>query len=269
MQYPTRPTARKSLGQHFLRDEGVLAAMADALAPPPGARVLEIGPGDGALTRRLLERGAQVTALEIDENLRPHLQPLEAEGRLRVRFEDALQARWPQVCEETDPPAAYLAANLPYYITTPLLEKVLDARLPVVRAVVLMQSEAADRLTARPGTRAFGPLALALASRAEASLICEVPPGAFEPPPHVTSRALLLSMRPCDPAAQARLMRLARAAFAHRRKTLRNALAGAFPAQRLQDALAACGLSLTARPEELPRDVFQRLADALYFADRE
>jgi len=210
--------ARQRLGQHFLIKGSVLERIARAACPAPQPLVIEIGPGRGALTAKLLERAARVVAIEIDPDLAGHLrQRFAGDRRLEVVEADVLSvdlAHWGP---------APIAGNLPYYITSPILERALRLRPP--RAVFLLQKEVARRLVARPGSRDYGYLTVATGLFANPKLLCEVPPAAFRPPPKVDSAVVEFS--PCFPAmpdAEAFLEFVAQC-FRHKRKTIRNNLA--------------------------------------------
>jgi 16S rRNA (adenine1518-N6/adenine1519-N6)-dimethyltransferase len=210
--------ARQRLGQHFLMNGSVLDRIARAACPAPQSLVIEIGPGRGALTAKLLDRAARVIAIEIDHDLAGYLrQRFAGDARLEVIEADVLSvdlAQWGP---------APIAGNLPYYIASPILERALRLRPP--RAVFLLQKEVALRLVAQPRSRDYGYLTVATALFATARLVCEVPPSAFRPPPKVDSAVVEFS--PCAPAMADPEAFLAFAAqcFRHKRKTIRNNLA--------------------------------------------
>jgi 16S rRNA (adenine1518-N6/adenine1519-N6)-dimethyltransferase len=209
--------ARQRLGQHFLIKGSVLERIAAVACPAPAELVVEIGPGRGALTEKLLKRAARVVAVELDHYLAEHLrQKFAGEPRLEVIEGDALQTdlgRWG---------GAAIAGNLPYYVATPIIEK--TVRLGVPRAVFLIQKEVAERLVAQPGTRAYGFLTVQTAVFAQARLLFDVKPGAFHPPPKVDSAVVLLEPRQCTLADREGFLRFAGQCFVHKRKTIRNNL---------------------------------------------
>ena len=209
--------ARQKLGQHFLRNPAILERIAAAVCPRPEPTVVEIGPGRGALTAKLLEKSSRVVAIELDPDLAGHLrQKFAHEPRLEIVEADALSAdlgQWGSVP---------IAGNLPYYVATPIIEKTI--RLYPPRAVFLIQKEVAERLVAQPGERAYGFLTVATGLFASARLLFEVKPGAFQPPPAVDSAVVLLEPRPAVPHANG-VLELMSHAFRHKRKTLRNNLA--------------------------------------------
>jgi 16S rRNA (adenine1518-N6/adenine1519-N6)-dimethyltransferase len=209
--------ARQKLGQHFLRNGAILERIAAAVCPQSEATVVEIGPGRGALTEKLLAKAHRVVAIELDRELARYLrQKFAGEPKLEIVEGDALSTdlgRWGSVP---------IAGNLPYYAATPILEKTIRLKPP--RAVFLVQKEVAERLVAQPGQRAYGYLTVATALFASARLLLEIRPGAFEPPPAVDSAVVLLEPLPAVPQADG-VLELMSHAFRHKRKTLRNNLA--------------------------------------------
>ncbi|HYX82771.1 MAG TPA: 16S rRNA (adenine(1518)-N(6)/adenine(1519)-N(6))-dimethyltransferase RsmA, partial [Gemmatimonadales bacterium] len=170
----------RRLGQHFLNDPTILARIVDALEPVAGERVLEIGPGQGSLTRALLARGLTVLAIEKDRAL---AERLTHQG-INVVLGDALKVDWPRV--------AKVVGNIPYYITSPLLEKALTTPLPE-RVVFLVQLEVADRLAAKPGSKIYGALSVGVQAICRVEKLFTVAPGAFKPPPQVRSAVVRLT----------------------------------------------------------------------------
>jgi 16S rRNA (adenine1518-N6/adenine1519-N6)-dimethyltransferase len=215
--------ARQKLGQHFLTKGSVLERIAQAACPQTGGAIIEIGPGRGALTSRLLARASRVIAIELDPSLAAYLRgKFSGEPRLEIVEADALAtdlAQWGPLP---------IAGNLPYYIASPVLEK--TVRLAPPRAVFLIQKEVAERLVASAGRRDYGYLTVAIALFATARLLFEVRPAAFHPPPKVDSAVVLLEPRPDrfgieDPDDFLRFVSLC---FRQKRKTLRNNLAESY-----------------------------------------
>jgi 16S rRNA (adenine1518-N6/adenine1519-N6)-dimethyltransferase len=237
------------LGQHFLIKGSILERIAAAACPDHVELVVEIGPGRGALTEKLLHRADRVVAVELDPFLVEHLRG-RFDQRLEVIHEDVLAAdlaRWN---------GAPVVGNLPYYITSPILEKV--ARLEFPRAVFLMQKEVAERLVAAPGNREYGFLTVQSAVFARARLLFEVKPSAFHPPPKVDSAVVLLERRPPlvdDPAA---FVRFAGECFRQKRKTLRNNLAGHY-GKEVAGALPEAGLRAEQLSVEELVGLFERI----------
>jgi 16S rRNA (adenine1518-N6/adenine1519-N6)-dimethyltransferase len=209
----------RRLGQHFLVRDSILERLAAAACGGHAERVIEIGPGGGALTRHLLPRTGELHAIEVDAALAGHLErAFAAEPKLHIHTADALSIDWTQWG------AAVIAGNLPYYITSPILERflALDERFPL--AVFLVQAEVAGRLAAHPGTRAYGYLSVAAQLVAEVEVIIRVPPSAFSPPPKVDSAAVRLKRKAQPPPHMPDLLRFASRCFRQKRKTLRNNL---------------------------------------------
>ena len=240
--------SRQKLGQHFLIRGSILERIAVAVCPSPTDLVIEIGPGRGALTEKLLQRAARVIAVELDSFLVDHLrQKYSDEPRLEVVHADVLDtdlAQWGR---------APVVGNLPYYITSPILEQAVRSQAP--RAVFLIQKEVAERLVAKPGNRDYGFLTVQTALSATARLLFEVKPGAFHPPPKVDSAVVLLEPHGrdwgVDPAG---LLRFVGRAFAHKRKTIRNNLAE-FYGKDVVDVWPEAGL----RAEQLSVEDFVRM----------
>ena len=257
--------ARKSLGQNFLLDLNLTAKIARQAGDLTQCDVLEIGPGPGGLTRGLLSEGARrVLAIEKDSRCIPALEEIAAAhaGRLQIIEGDAL---------EVDPlayltPPIRVAANLPYNIGTELLVRWLTPQdwPPFWQSLTLMfQREVAERIVAKPGSKAYGRLALLAQWRADAKIVINLPPEAFSPPPKVSSAAVHLTAlpEPRFPADAAILSRTVAAAFNQRRKMLRSALKGTAP--DIEDRLIAAGLKPTDRAEQIPLEGFCALAREL------
>jgi len=256
--------AKKSLGQHFLRDRGVLGRILAAAELGPGDRVLEIGAGDGTLTAPLAEHAARVVAVETDRRRLPALRArFPPGGAVELVEADALELDLeglrglaPLKC----------VSNLPYNVATAVLERLLAARGLFSLLVLMFQREVARRLVAGAGEPGYGSLSVATAYRAEARLVCTVPRTAFRPPPRVESAVVRLAPRPTPllpPAEERVLERIVRGGFAQRRKTLLNSIArsgAAVSAERVAAALAARGIDPRARAEQLPLEEYLALA---------
>jgi 16S rRNA (adenine1518-N6/adenine1519-N6)-dimethyltransferase len=227
----------RRLGQHFLFDTSILERIARGACPTAGATVVEIGPGPGGLTAQLLERCARLIAIELDPELARTLRErYAAEPRFSLVEGDVLQtalAQWGRVT---------VAGNIPYYITSPILEAALAIGPLLERAVFLVQLEVAERICAAPGSRDYGYLSVSVQSRARARTLFKVKPGAFQPPPKVDSAVVLLEPLDAPVCADLRgFLRFASFCFQHKRKTLRNNLSTAYPRARI-DALPEAAL---------------------------
>lgn len=262
----------KSLGQNFLVNPSVCPRMADACHPglsDGSFAVLEIGPGLGVLTRELARVAKHVISVELDQRLFPVLEETLADcDNVTVVAGDILKLDVAALLDTYahDLPVV-VCANLPYYITSPILMGLLESRLPFACITVLVQKEAAERLCAKPGTRACGAVTLAVNYYAEAEILFSVSRGSFMPSPKVDSNVIRLTLRaspPCAVANEKVLFRLIRAAFGQRRKTLPNSLGAAgFDKPTLLTALQTAGISPTARAEELTLEQFVALAATL------
>jgi len=256
-----RPPRRKRFGQHFLHDPAVIERIVRALAPRPGDHLVEIGPGHGALTRQLLAvRGVTVDALEIDRDLAVRLQPEFADfPRCQLHQVDALEFDFGALARARGG-RLRLLGNLPYNISTPLLFHLLQHADALIDLHVMLQREVVARLTAAPGNRDYGRLGVMLSPTLDMQRLFDVGPGAFQPPPRVWSAVVRASVRRTPRfAVSPHFAPIVAAAFAQRRKTLRNALS----AFLTREEISACGLDPGARPETLTPEAFNTLAQTL------
>lgn len=255
-RYGLRPT--KSLGQNFLIDGNILRAIATAGGAAKGVNVLEIGPGLGVLTRELHRLGAQVTALEKDQRLRPVLAETLADTDIQVIWGDALDFDYASL-----PAGTRVIANLPYYITGLLLSKFMAAP-SIVSATVLVQKEVGQRLAAKPGQDAYGFLSALAALYGSVKHVRDVPKGAFLPAPEVTSSVIRLDFARDQALPDPAFISFVDTALNHRRKTLRNnlRLAG-YDAPAIDVALQAAGLRPDVRAEDVPLQELHDIARAL------
>jgi 16S rRNA (adenine1518-N6/adenine1519-N6)-dimethyltransferase len=249
---------RKRFGQHFLHDPGVIRRIIDAVAPEPGDRIVEVGPGRGALTWGLLERAKRLDVIEIDRDLAASLKadPRSGSG-LHVHVENVLDTDFIRLRGAGEP--LRVVGNLPYNISTPLLFRLLAQRAAISDMYFMLQKEVVDRMVAHPGTRDYGRLTVMLAAVAEVEGLFDVGPGAFVPPPRVWSA--IVHLRPTanprfDIGRDGALRTLVTTAFSHRRKTLRNSLKGLLDAREIE----CCGIDPQLRPETLAPAQFGLLA---------
>ena len=243
----------KGFGQNFIVNPGLPPKIVDASGVDKRYGVLEIGPGIGVLTRELAKRAAKVVSIEVDERL----PPLLAETMAGVdNFKLVLQM-----------PVA-VCANLPYYITSPIVMKLLGDRLPIESLTVMVQKEAADRLAAAPGTRASSAISCAVSYYATSKMMFTAAPGSFYPAPKVTSAVVRMEIRP-TPAVQVEdeegYFALVRAAFGQRRKTAANAIASGLGMSKdaVTAAIEAAGFDARIRPEALTLEDFAKIQNAL------
>ena len=263
----------KRLGQNFLIDENVIAAIIDESFVTKDSLVLEIGPGTGALTLPLAERAGRVIAVELDDDMIEGLR-IKTFGMDNVELVkgDILEADIKGMCEAAMKEHVLgelrIIGNLPYYITTPIIMKLLDSDTGARSITVMMQKEVADRIAAEPGTRASGAITYPVHYRAEVKEIIDVPRECFYPVPGVDSAVLRLDLRDEPPVRvmdEKMLFDCIRAGFSMRRKTLLNALTAldGFDKQTLSRALEAAGIDPGRRAESLTLAEFARLADSL------
>ncbi|MES1949722.1 dimethyladenosine transferase [Salinisphaera sp. S4-8] len=251
--------ARKRFGQHFLHERGVIDRIVRLLAPAAEDALVEIGPGQGALTTPLLEHVQRLSVIEIDRDLIADLEARAArDSRLDVIAGDALRIDYAALAERRGAPLR-LVGNLPYNISSPLLFALLASAAPIVDMHFMLQKEVVDRMTAAPGSRDYGRLTVSMAARARAEALYDVGPGAFNPPPKVMSSVVRITPRMPDfEIHDDRLFdELVTAAFSQRRKTLRNAVGRFLDAQ----AIEACDIDPMLRPERLAPHEFAKLAN--------
>jgi 16S rRNA (adenine1518-N6/adenine1519-N6)-dimethyltransferase len=255
-----RPPRRRRFGQHFLHDPAVIRRIVRALSPRAGDHLVEIGPGRGALTSALLECGdCTLDAIEIDRDLASLLRERFAPPRTVLHTSDALEFDFTALSRGRGG-RLRIAGNLPYNISTPLLFRLLAHASAILDLHLMLQREVVARLAAQTGDADYGRLAVMLAPHVEIERLFDVGPGAFQPPPRVWSAVVRLSMR-AQPlfAVSPHYAAVVAAAFAHRRKTLRNALGRVLTGAEI----GACGLDPGARPETLAPQAFNTLARAL------
>ena len=267
-------TFKKSFGQNFLTDTNILQKIVDTAEIDKKVNVIEIGPGIGALTEFLAESAAEVMAFEIDDRLVPILaDTLRDFDNVTVVNQDILKVDLAQYIAEFKNPdlPIKVVANLPYYITTPILMHLIESGIPFSEFVVMMQKEVADRISAQPNTKAYGSLSIAVQYYMTAKVAFIVPRTVFVPAPNVDS-AILKMVRRDQPAVEVQdekfFFKVTKASFVHRRKTLWNNLTSYFGKSeevkaKLENALAKANLVANVRGEALDLAAFARLADAL------
>jgi len=265
---------KKSLGQNFLIDLNILNRIVDFAELTETSGAIEIGPGIGALTEQLAKRAKKVVAFEIDQRLLPILrETLEPYPHVKIIHEDVLRANVKQVIAEEFEANQDLmvVANLPYYVTTPIIMKLLTDNLPIRGIVCMLQKEVADRIAATPGTKDYGSLSIAIQYYTEAKTVMTVPKTVFIPQPNVDSAVIRLTKR-TEPAVQVKnedfFFTVVRASFAQRRKTIFNNLSSHFSntieKQDIEKALLAAEIDPKRRGETLSIAEFGKLSDELY-----
>lgn len=265
-------TFQKKFGQNFLVDKNILEKIIDAAQITENDCVLEIGPGIGTMTQYLAERAKSVVAVEIDKHLIPVLQEtLSSYNNVTVINEDILKVDINQIVEERNGGSPIkVVANLPYYITTPIIMALFESHVALQSITIMVQKEVADRMQAGPGTKDYGALSLAVQYYAKPEIIVKVPASCFLPRPTVDSTVIRLTKYAVPVASvtdEAYLFAIIRASFSQRRKTLVNGLANAgnlgVEKTEVSDALAQMGLSPTVRGETLTLEQFTELSNCL------
>jgi len=262
---------RHRLGQNFLIDGRVLDAILNAAALDPQDVVLEIGPGLGTLTQRLAAAAGRVLCIELDRGLVEVLREtvVASHPNVEVVHGDANRVDLHKLLSERLPPGrkAKVVANLPYYVTTPLVMRLLEEGLPLESIVVMVQREVADRMVAPPGGKAYGALSVAVQYYTEPVVVTRVSPASFLPQPEVESAVVRMRVRTEPPvsAPESAFFPVVKAAFGQRRKSLANALTGlGFPKEVVQAALQAAGIEPNRRGESLSLEEFAAVARNLY-----
>jgi 16S rRNA (adenine1518-N6/adenine1519-N6)-dimethyltransferase len=266
---------KKSLGQNFLIDTNILRRIVDHAELTEDSAAIEIGPGIGALTEQLAKRSKKVMAFEIDQRLLPILEDtLSPYDNVTVVHQDILKADVQHHIEEKlgGTEDIMVVANLPYYVTTPIIMKLLEEKLPIRGIVGMLQKEVADRISARPGTKEYGSLSIAVQYYTVAETVMIVPKTVFIPQPNVDSAVIRLTLRE-EPAVKVKseqfFFQVTRSSFAQRRKTILNNLTSQLPdgkakKEGIQAALKEAGIEESRRGETLSIEEFGALSDALY-----
>ncbi|MCT2534323.1 16S rRNA (adenine(1518)-N(6)/adenine(1519)-N(6))-dimethyltransferase RsmA [Aquibacillus koreensis] len=266
---------KKSLGQNFLIDVNILEKIMDVAGVTKEVGAIEIGPGMGALTEQLAIHANRVVAFEIDQRLIPILkETLQTYDNIEIVNQDILKADIKHVMDTyfQEQKEVKIVANLPYYITTPILMKLLMDRLPVSSITVMIQKEVADRMAAKPNTKSYGSLSIAVQYYTEARVAMNVPKTVFMPQPNVDSSVLQLDIRdkpPVEVEDESFFFDLVQACFGQRRKTLRNNLARHFSTwtkEQVEEQLNKAGIDGTRRGESLNMEEFADLANSFYSA---
>ena len=261
---------QKRFGQNFLIDGHVMDKILRAAEIGPEDTVLEVGPGIGTLTQYLAEAAGRVYAVEIDRNLLPILEEtLAPYDNVSVINDDILKVDIAAIAAKASGPIK-VVANLPYYITTPIIMGLLENHIPVKSITVMVQKEVAERMQAAPGTKDYGALSLAVQYYAEAYIAANVPPNCFMPRPNVGSAVIRLTTHeqpPVEVRDEKQMFEIIRASFNQRRKTLVNGISNyaglSFSKEDVQKALESMGLSPTVRGETLSLEQFATLSDTL------
>ena len=254
----------KKLGQNFLIKRGIVDEIVHAAELTPGEPVLEVGPGIGTLTQGLAQSGADVTAIELDRRLLEVLDTtLASYDNVRIIHGDVLKLDVPSIMNHKP---FKVVANLPYYITTPIIMSLLESKLPIERLVVMVQKEVALRMVAKPGTKDYGALSEAVQYYTEPDIVLDVPPKSFLPAPAVTSsviRCVLRDKPPVDVIDEKLFFRVVKAGFAQRRKTFSNTMkTTGLSKDRIEELLAKANIDGQRRGETFTLQEFADVANA-------
>ena len=254
----------KKLGQNFLIKRGIVDEIVHAAELTPGEPVLEVGPGIGTLTQGLAQSGADVTAIELDRRLLAVLDTtLASYDNVRIIHGDVLKLDVPSIMNHKP---FKVVANLPYYITTPIIMSLLESKLPIERLVVMVQKEVALRMVAKPGTKDYGALSVAVQYYTEPDIVLDVPPKSFLPAPAVTSsviRCVLRDKPPVDVIDEKLFFRVVKAGFAQRRKTFSNTMkTTGLSKDRIEELLAKVNIDGQRRGETFTLQEFADVANA-------
>lgn len=266
---------KKSLGQNFLIDTNILRNIVDHAQLTEESGAIEVGPGIGALTEQLAKRSKKVVAYEIDQRLLPILKDtLEPYPHAKIIHQDILKANVKEMLdtEFKDIKDIMLVANLPYYVTTPIIMKILEEKLPLRGIVVMLQKEVAERISAKPGTKEYGSLSIAIQYYTKPEVVMIVPKTVFVPQPNVDSAVIRLTIRETPSVVvknEAFFFQVTRASFAQRRKTILNNLSsqlegGKEKKAEIIAALEQAGIEPSRRGESLSIEEFAKLSDILY-----
>ena len=256
--------ADKKLGQNFLIDENIVRNIVAAAELSPSDTVLEVGPGIGTLTQGLAESGASVVAVELDKRLLPVLDTtLEGYDNVRIVNGDILQV---DIMQTVGVEEFKVCANLPYYITTPIIMKLLEQKLPIEKIVVMVQKEVAERMVAVPGHKIYGALSVSVQYYTQPEMLFEISPKSFMPAPEVTSAVVAMDVRkqpPVQVKEEKRFFTVVKTAFSQRRKTFANTLKSAgLTKEQIADILTRSQIDGTRRGETMSLEEFARVADA-------
>ena len=263
-------TFSKALGQNFLINPSVCPRMAEMCGVDKENGVLEIGPGIGVLTRELAKRSKKTVAVELDTRLLPVLDETLADyPNASVVYGDVMKLDLHQLLQKEFPGMRVaVCANLPYYITSPVIMKILEEKLPITALTVMVQKEASDRICAKPGTRACGAVSAAVQYYAEPEILFQVSRGSFMPAPTVDSAVIRLNVRrepPVQLKSEEHFFRLVKAAFGQRRKTALNAVSSglAVPKAQVAEAMQRAGIASNARAEQMTLEMLAAFSNEL------
>lgn len=245
---------KKRYGQNFLKNQDIIEQITNSISPTPKDLIVEIGPGGGAITRKLKKYGSRLVAIEIDEETKPLLNPLEDE-KTSIKYADFLEIDLNKFLNDYSYEKLYMIGNLPYYITTPIIEHIIDSRIPLESLTIMVQKEVADRFLAIPGTKEYGYMTVLLNYHFDIKKITDVSKKDFEPMPKVDSTVIKLIKKEEQDIDYDRFKQFFKDSFKFKRKTLNNNLK-AYNREKIQKVLEDNGFSLSNRAEEIDLKTF-------------
>lgn len=249
---------KKRFGQNFLQNASIAEKIVDSISPTEKDLIIEIGPGAGAITKKLKKYGAKIIAYEIDEEVKKYLDSLE-DSRTKIVYEDFLEANIKEELTSTTYEKLYIIGNLPYYITTPIIERIIDLKLEPEEVVIMVQKEVADRFLAKPQTREYGYMTVLLNYSFDLTRVVEVKRVNFKPAPNVDSTVIKLSKKDSPNIDYEKFKSLLKDSFQFKRKTISNNLKG-YDLDKVRTVLENHGKSLSSRAEELDLETFIELS---------
>lgn len=252
---------KKKYGQNFLQNSTICEKIVSSINPQPADLIIEIGPGSGALTKRLKTYGCQLIAFEIDRELEKFLHPLE-DDKTKIIFEDFLNADIKKIVADYDYNDLFIIGNLPYYITTPILEKIITSKIEPLEIVIMVQKEVADRFLARPKTKEYGYMTVLLNYHFNIEKIADVSRTFFNPSPNVDSTVIKLIKKESQYIDYDKFVTFLKSSFQFKRKTISNNLKN-YDQSKLHDILITHGYELSSRAEEIDLDTFIELSQNL------
>lgn len=254
---------KKSLGQNFLKDEKALANIVNSVDLKEDDLVIEIGPGQGALTKKLIQHNVNLICFEVDERTKPYLSKLEND-KTKIVYQDFLSVDLNEYIKTYKYNKLYVIANIPYYITTPIVKKIIDSNVKVENMVLMVQNEVADRFSAEPGSKDYGEITVYLNYYFNINKLFVVPKTSFDPVPKVDSAVIKFSLKTNKPKIddEKLFFDLIHNAFLQKRKNLKNNLK-CYDLNKLEKVLTSNGYSLQSRAEQIPLSVYIEIANTL------
>lgn len=252
---------KKRYGQNFLKDENIINKIVDSISPASDSLIIEIGPGAGALTKKLKKFNTNLLAFEIDEDTKEYLLPLEDE-KTKIIYGDFLKSDLREVLKDIEYKDLYIIGNLPYYITTPIIEHIIDSRLDPKEIIIMVQKEVAKRFQAQPKSREYGYMTVLLSYNFEISQVTDVSKNAFYPSPKVDSTVLKLIRRDKEDIDYEKFKSFLKMAFQYKRKTLKNNLKS-YDLIKVEYILKKHGFSLANRAEEVDLNTYIEITKSI------